>query len=79
MDKSAGTSIIDHFSLLRDPRILLKTRHKLIDIIVITICAVIAGADDWVEISDYGRASKIGSGASWSCQKGFLLMILSDG
>jgi predicted transposase YbfD/YdcC len=58
MDKSAGSSIIDHFSLLRDPRILLKTRHKLIDIIVITICAVIAGADDWVEISDYGRAKQ---------------------
>jgi predicted transposase YbfD/YdcC len=55
MDKAVGSSIIDHFSLLSDPRILLKTRHKLIDIVVITICAVIAGADDWVEISDYAR------------------------
>jgi predicted transposase YbfD/YdcC len=58
MEKSVGTSIIEYFSLLQDPRILLKTSHKLIDIVVITICAVIAGADDWVEISDYGKAKE---------------------
>lgn len=58
MNKAIGTSIFDHFSSLSDPRILLKTRHKLIDIIVITICAIIGGADDWVEISDYARAKQ---------------------
>lgn len=58
MDQTVGTSILEHFSSLSDPRILLKTRHKLIDILVITICAVIAGADDWVEIADYGRAKE---------------------
>lgn len=55
MDETVGNSIIEHFSSLSDPRILLKTRHKLIDIIVITICAVIAGADDWVDICEYAR------------------------
>lgn len=55
MEKTAGNSIIEHFSSLSDPRILLKTRHNLIDIVVITICAVIAGADDWVDISNYAR------------------------
>jgi predicted transposase YbfD/YdcC len=34
---------------------LLKTKHKLIDVIVITLCAVLAGADEWTEIADFGR------------------------
>ena len=58
MDKAIGISIIEHFSSLPDPRILLKIRHKLVDIVVITICGVIAGADDWVEIADFARAKK---------------------
>ena len=58
MHKAVGTSLIEHFSSLSDPRILLKTRHKLIDIVTMTICAVIAGADDWVEIADYARAKE---------------------
>lgn len=58
MEEAAGRSIIDHFSLLSDPRILLKTRHKLVDIVAITICAVMAGADDWVEIADYAKAKE---------------------
>lgn len=30
-------------------------RHKLLDILGVTICAVIAGADSWTEVEDYGR------------------------
>jgi len=56
MDKVLGTSIIEHFAPLPDPRILRKTRHKLIDIVVITICAVICGAEDWVDTVHYARA-----------------------
>lgn len=49
-------SIVEHFTDLEDPRIDRTKRHKLIDIIVIAICAVICGADSWVEIAEYGRA-----------------------
>ena len=55
METTMATSIIERFSSLSDPRILLKTSHKLIDIVVIALCGVISGADDWVEIADYGR------------------------
>lgn len=55
MEQFVEKSIVDHFSSLSDPRILLKTRHKLIDMVVITLCAVIAGADDWVEIVAFGK------------------------
>ena len=48
-------TIIEHFSSLTDPRIRLKTKHKLIDIIIITVCATICGADDWTEIEAYGK------------------------
>lgn len=55
MQTAEKPRIIEHFSSLTDPRILLKTRHKLIDIIVITLCAVLAGADEWTEIAEFGR------------------------
>jgi predicted transposase YbfD/YdcC len=55
MQSAVKPLIIEHFSSLTDPRILLKTRHQLIDIIVITLCAVLAGADEWTEIADFGR------------------------
>jgi hypothetical protein len=31
-------------------------QHELIDIITIAICAVICGADTWVDIENYGDA-----------------------
>jgi hypothetical protein len=43
-------SIIEHFGSLPDPRREHRKEHKLIDIIFITIAAVICGADDWYEI-----------------------------
>ena len=44
-----------HFGNLRDPRALHSILHKLIDILIITICAVISGADDFVAIAEYGK------------------------
>lgn len=38
-------TILEHFSTLPDPRVQLKTRHKLIDIVVITICGRRMGSD----------------------------------
>jgi predicted transposase YbfD/YdcC len=58
MEESVNATISQHFASLKDPRIQLKTRHKLIDIIIITICAVICGADDWVEVVDYAKAKR---------------------
>src|SRR5215210_8353709 len=47
--------ILDHFASLPDPRRDHKKKHKLCDIIFITISAVICGADDWYDIEEYGR------------------------
>jgi len=58
MGNEANYLIAEHFSTLSDPRIELKTRHKLIDIIAVTLCAVICGADKWIEIARFGRAKE---------------------
>jgi len=44
-----------HFGNLRDPRALHSILHKLLDILVITTCAVICGADNFVEVAEYGK------------------------
>lgn len=58
MPENVCTSIMENFSTLPDPRILLKTRHRLVDIVTMALCAVIAGADDWVEIAAYAKAKR---------------------
>ncbi len=55
---SSANMIGDHFSSLTDPRYVNKSDHKLLDIIVITICAVICGADTFTEIEEYGIAKQ---------------------
>ena len=50
------TTISQYFGDLEDPRVNRTLRHKLIDIITITICAVIGGADTWVDIELYGKS-----------------------
>jgi predicted transposase YbfD/YdcC len=46
-------AIETYFGNLTDPR--RAPRHRLLDIIGIAICAVIAGADDWQQIETFGR------------------------
>lgn len=46
-----------HFASLTDPR-RRKITHPLINFIVIAICAVICGADDFVAIADFGRKKR---------------------
>jgi len=56
MQETLSAGIAEHFSGLEDPRIDRTKRHKLLDILVIAICAVICGADNWVEVALFGEA-----------------------
>src|SRR4051794_7683550 len=47
--------LVEHFSALEDPRCVGKVEHRLIDILVIAVCAVIACAESWDDIALYGR------------------------
>jgi predicted transposase YbfD/YdcC len=54
-DQSTDLSIAKFFSKLQDPRRAHRRLHLLQDILVIALCAVIAGAQDWQQIETFGR------------------------
>jgi len=55
MEEHPVEKLKKHFSNIEDPRSN-NASHHLIDIITIAICALISGADGWVEIEEYGNA-----------------------
>jgi predicted transposase YbfD/YdcC len=57
MSRTRSTRIQDHFADLTDPR-RREVTYPLINVVVIAICAVVCGADDFVAIADFGRARR---------------------
>jgi len=51
-------AIKHYFRSLQDPRRRHRRLHRLLDIVVIAICAVLAGADDWQEIVTFGQGRR---------------------
>jgi predicted transposase YbfD/YdcC len=49
-------SIAAHFANLEDPRVERTKKHSLGAILLIALCAVICGADSWVEVEQFGQA-----------------------
>lgn len=59
MPGSAGSvNILEHFGTVPDPRVNRTRRHNLIDVLVIALCAILSGADDFVYIEMFGKAKK---------------------
>lgn len=56
MNSENNSTLVSQFSVIKDPRVAGRSEHKLIDIIVIAICGVICGADDWVAVESFGKA-----------------------
>lgn len=53
-------SFLEHFKVLNDPRTNNHNkRHSLTDILVLTILAVICGAESWVEVEEFGESKFI--------------------
>ena len=59
MLKNPLEAIEKHFSKVSDPRKDRTKDHKLIDIIVIAVCAVICGAEGWVDVELFGRSKLV--------------------
>ena len=53
------TSLHKHFSGLNDPRIKRNKKHLLLDIVILTIIAVLCGAESWDSIELFGK-TKLG-------------------
>ncbi|WP_112038570.1 ISAs1 family transposase, partial [Escherichia coli] len=47
--------LMEHISIIPDYRQAWKVEHKLSDILLLTICAVISGAESWEDIEDFGE------------------------
>ena len=58
MSKQVQSDLMSHFADLADPRERQNQEHKFIDILVITICAALCGADDWVAVAEFGQAKQ---------------------
>lgn len=57
MPAAAIDTLLQHFDGVTDPRIEnANRRHELGDMLVLTILAVICGADGWTAVEDFGRA-----------------------
>ena len=54
MSQPHGT-IKKHFRKLKDPRVKRRNRHLLLDIIVMAICGVICGCNDWQQVETFAR------------------------
>lgn len=56
MDVGAPRGVLRFFDELEDPRMDRTKRHSLQDILFLTVCAVLCGADCWTEVELFGRS-----------------------
>lgn len=55
MDVEAPRGLLRFFNEIRDPRMDRTKLHLLPDMLVITLCGVVCGADSWTEIEMFGK------------------------
>src|SRR5262245_9504859 len=55
MKEPASARLFDYFAQARAPRSA-NARHRLFDMFVIALCAVISGAEGWEDMEAYGQA-----------------------
>lgn len=55
METEGRLRMADVFVGIRDPRQAKKVEHDLVELLVIAVCGVLAGADDFVEIEEWAK------------------------
>lgn len=56
MEEMSLGPLATSFATLPDPRVDRTKDHLLLDIVLIAICAVVCGAEGWVEVAEFGQA-----------------------
>ena len=56
MQESGLVTLVESFAGMPDPKVAGRTDHRLLDIRVLTVCAVLCGADDWEGVEMWGQA-----------------------
>jgi predicted transposase YbfD/YdcC len=49
------SSLVGYFADLPDPRVVGRTDHDLLDIVILALCAVMSGAEGWDDIEAWGQ------------------------
>jgi len=55
MTEKIATTIQAHFGDVEDPRRTYLNEHPLINILTIALCAIVAGAEGWTDVENFGR------------------------
>ena len=58
MARKVVASIQQSFERITDPRVDRGRNHNLLEMIFITICAVLSGADGWADVERFGKAKR---------------------
>lgn len=58
MEEQRSAALLEHFGERADPRIDRHKEHTLIDVLVLAICAILCGANDWVAGETFGQAKR---------------------
>ena len=58
MANETGISLETCFEDIPDPRVEGRCEHLLIEVLIIAVCAVITGAEGWVEVETFGKAKE---------------------
>lgn len=49
-------AVFTPFETLTDPRVRRRRRHELFDLVVVALCATLAGSDTWADMERFGKA-----------------------
>ena len=69
MEKTTDSSLIGYMWEVPYPRAPYNQKHKFLDIVIITVTAVLSGMDTWNEIEDWASARREGIGQSFRTAK----------
>lgn len=58
MNKQALVSLEECFGDMTDPRVVGRCDHVLVEIVLMAVCAVLCGADNWSEVEEFGKAKQ---------------------
>lgn len=58
MTRTRLANLLDHFATLPDPRVERTKRHDLLEIIVLAVCAILAGCNEYTAIEAFGKAKE---------------------
>lgn len=50
--------LVEQFAGLGDPRCAGKVEHRRVDVLVIAVCAAVAGAESFEDVALYGRCKE---------------------